>query len=145
MPALSYVHIEQVAAPSPGFDLYIIDLDVEYPDGYVRDVNGTIQLKDVSGFGPRRLKILATKVSTTMTNFNSLEHWRDTRERLDIEDFAFTPPAGNAALDAYHYRYRGYIESISGIRALSPEKMILGEWDSFEIVFLVDEYWVITV
>ena len=140
MPALSYVSVNQVAGPSPGFDLYVIDLHVEYPEGLVRDVNRGILHKDVSGYGPETLRLLITKVSTNMTNFNYLEHWKDTRELIDIEDFAFTPPAGNAALDAYIYRYRGYITEL---RALSPEKMILGEWDSFELVFKVDEYWVI--
>ena len=140
MPALSYVSIEQVAAPSPGFDLYVIDLHCEYPDGLVRDVNRDIIQRDISGFGPDTLRLLITKISTTMTNFNYLEHWKDTREEIDIGDFAFTPPVGNPALDAYIYRYRGYI---TGLRALSPEKMILGEWDSFELEIKVDDYWVI--
>ena len=140
MPALAYVTINQVLTPSPGFQLLVIDLNIEYPEGVIRDVNRNLIQKDVSGYGPERLRITTTKTATTMTNFNYLEHWRDTRELLDIEDVAFTPPAGAPATDAYIYRYRGFIEEI---RALSPEKMMLGEYESFEIVFLVDDYWVI--
>jgi len=77
-----------------------------------------------------------------MTNFNYLEHWLDTCEEVDIDDLAYSGGAGVPATDAYIHRYRGFVESI---RALSPEKMMLGEYNSFEITFLIHEYWVITV
>jgi len=137
------VTINQVANPSPGFTLApVLDLHVEWPQGYSRDVNRGLHKKDVTNHCPERLRMVVTKTSTSMTNFNSLEHWRDTREYVDVEDLSYSGGAGNPATDAYIYRYRGYIEEI---RALSPMKMMLGSYEDFELVILVDQYWVITV
>ncbi len=106
----------------------------------VRDVNGTLRLKDVPYAGPRRISIEFYLTSLTLEDANNLwDMWRR-RARVTVTDGATTSPEDNT-VDSYFKTFSGIIVNMPP-DALSPQKSGEGP---FTLEVEVDSYSYLTM
>jgi len=140
---MAYDQVRITDKLSPGHNVTITpasDVHYEYPIGLVYDVNGTLQQKDMSRFGPIRLSLVIHTALVSNADWCQLLEWRDIRAHLNIEDLAYTAP-GVPATDAFIYQFQGMLVNVTP-SILSPRKHSVTE---ATLEFMIHDHDVIVV